>query len=306
MRKLSVIALMGTLPLFIGGCEALSFLPWVGGEEEEVVVVEEASPSPEQASPADPSVPSQAFNQPVEPGTQTASTPTASGLIQSTDPNKRASEVASNTGRPDPFSAVPTTPRIRPTARNQKQADAGGEDSVGRDIQGVPALPPIPSTPRFVKPPTPVETGTGATGAGAAGTGAAGAGAAGTTEGVDPGSDGSIPSVAQGPDLIPDLPAVPQPTLAERVKVTGAIQIGGVPHAIVEAPGQQPRYVKVGDYLANGQVLVKRIEMNGGFDPVVILEQSGIEVAKRVGESVPGETVDGSEAASIPNSTAQS
>jgi hypothetical protein len=40
----------------------------------------------------------------------------------------------------------------------------------------------------------------------------------------------------------------------------------------------------VGQRLSNGQVLVKRIEVNNGASPVVILEQYGREVARRVGE----------------------
>jgi len=39
----------------------------------------------------------------------------------------------------------------------------------------------------------------------------------------------------------------------------------------------------VGQQLANGQVLV-RIEINEGGDPIVILEQYGIEVSRAVGE----------------------
>jgi hypothetical protein len=43
------------------------------------------------------------------------------------------------------------------------------------------------------------------------------------------------------------------------------------------------RYVQAGQRLANG-VLVKRIEMNQGINPVVILEQNGIEVVRTVGD----------------------
>jgi hypothetical protein len=63
------------------------------------------------------------------------------------------------------------------------------------------------------------------------------------------------------------------------------VQVGGAILAIVKAPNELvQRYVRVGDQLANGQVLVKRIEMNGPT-PIVIFEQYGVEVAIAVGET---------------------
>jgi hypothetical protein len=38
----------------------------------------------------------------------------------------------------------------------------------------------------------------------------------------------------------------------------------------------------VGDRIANGQVLVKRIDVRPGSDPVVVLEQNGVEVTRFV------------------------
>ena len=61
--------------------------------------------------------------------------------------------------------------------------------------------------------------------------------------------------------------------------------VGGVAEAIVKAPNEATsRYVRAGQRLSNGQILVKRIEVNGGSDPVVILEQNGIEVSRAVGD----------------------
>jgi hypothetical protein len=40
--------------------------------------------------------------------------------------------------------------------------------------------------------------------------------------------------------------------------------------------------VREGDRLANGQVLVKRIEIVGISEPFVVLEQSGVEVIKMI------------------------
>ncbi len=83
----------------------------------------------------------------------------------------------------------------------------------------------------------------------------------------------------------PPLPPVPQPDVARAVEVSGVVQVGHETQIIVKAPNEPTsRYVKVGQRLANGTVLVKRVELNGGSEPVVILEENGIEVAKAVGE----------------------
>ncbi len=68
------------------------------------------------------------------------------------------------------------------------------------------------------------------------------------------------------------VPSPPQePDLASNVAVTGVIQIGNETQAIVLVPNEgTSRYVRVGQRLSNGQVLVKRIEMNEGVEPVVI------------------------------------
>jgi hypothetical protein len=81
-------------------------------------------------------------------------------------------------------------------------------------------------------------------------------------------------------------PAPPSPTaLADAVVVTGAVQVGGKWKVIVQEPdAPTSRYVSVGDSLANGQVLVKRV-IAGGGDPVVVLQQNGREVMKSLGGS---------------------
>ena len=81
-------------------------------------------------------------------------------------------------------------------------------------------------------------------------------------------------------------PPPPSPTEAIALKVTGVVQVGNEFKVIVQIPGENSeRYVSVGDRIANGQVLVKRVELNKLLDPVVIFEQYGQEVAKNVGEA---------------------
>lgn len=93
---------------------------------------------------------------------------------------------------------------------------------------------------------------------------------------VSPTTPGGTPTAA--------IPVAPSTTAANGVEVTGVVQVGNEVQAIVKAPGEAAsRYVRVGQRIANGQVLVKRIEMNAGAEPIVILEENGVEVARAVG-----------------------
>ena len=97
-----------------------------------------------------------------------------------------------------------------------------------------------------------------------------------------------MPGVIPQPDLASVLPPQPEPKLAQAVLVSGVIQVGTQPQAIIKVPSEPTsRYVQAGQRLASG-LLVKRIEMNEGSEPVVILEQYGIEVARMVGEAPMG------------------
>lgn len=87
-----------------------------------------------------------------------------------------------------------------------------------------------------------------------------------------------------------DLPVpeeVFEPTLAQEVIVTGLYEADGRTRIIVQAPEESSsRYVEVGQYLSNGQILVKRIDKNSFPSPTIILEQSGVEVAKTIGSDL--------------------
>ncbi|MGB5959959.1 MAG: hypothetical protein WBG73_04810 [Coleofasciculaceae cyanobacterium] len=78
-------------------------------------------------------------------------------------------------------------------------------------------------------------------------------------------------------------PAPPSVEIAQAVQVKGVVELGGKVSAIVkESEQSDSRSVSAGDYVAQGKVLVKRIEFNGNREPVVILEQNGVEVSKQV------------------------
>ena len=73
--------------------------------------------------------------------------------------------------------------------------------------------------------------------------------------------------------------------LAERAIVTGIVKLGGITKIIVKAPDEAyTRHVGIGEYVSNGQVLVKRVEGLNSVTPKVVLEQRGVEITKGVGE----------------------
>ncbi|NEP45845.1 MAG: hypothetical protein F6K35_44235, partial [Okeania sp. SIO2H7] len=97
----------------------------------------------------------------------------------------------------------------------------------------------------------------------------------------------AIPPPTARPQTTPATPPPPPPPstdLAEGVKVTGIVEVGSEKQIIVEAPNEATsRYVRVGQLIAGGKVLVKRIDFENG-EAIVILEENDVEIRKRVGE----------------------
>ncbi len=95
----------------------------------------------------------------------------------------------------------------------------------------------------------------------------------------------------QDPNPPPPKPAPPPPPStdnAKAVEVSGVVRVGNDILVIVKAPNEPTsRYIKVGQRIAGGQVLVKRVDFRSGADPIVVLEENGVEVSKAVGEKSP-------------------
>ena len=90
----------------------------------------------------------------------------------------------------------------------------------------------------------------------------------------------------------PPAPAPPPPPPstdnAKGVEVSGVVRVGNDILVIVKAPNEPTsRYIKVGQRIASGQVLIKRVDFKSGADPIVVLEENGVEVSKIVGEKSP-------------------
>ena len=188
------------------------------------------------------------------------------GLLQSTDPDERAKQVQASIGKKpliDPFASLPPnltlkTP-IEPAGTKAAPAGFPGSTTALPESKGGRSLPSLPAFPKSIeiRPPAIALSPPGA-----------------------PGKAGPGGKAGLSP-----LPALPKPTLAREVEVTGVVTFGGTARAIVKAPKEPTsRYVTVGQRLSNGQVLVKRIEVNSGSDPIVILEENGVEVARAVGD----------------------
>jgi hypothetical protein len=161
-------------------------------------------------------------------------------------------------GRPDPFSALPITP----TVVVKQNTDPVVPSIAPSIISLAPQLQP-PQTVATAQQPALLPT-------------------VAVPATVPPVAVVAPPAPIAAP-IVP--PAVPVPTIreAQTIAVSGIVQAGSRTSIIVRVPNEtSSRYAVVGDYLANGKVLVKRIEMQG-TEPLVVLEQDGAEFIKPVG-----------------------
>ncbi|MBD2100715.1 hypothetical protein [Leptolyngbya sp. FACHB-261] len=103
----------------------------------------------------------------------------------------------------------------------------------------------------------------------------------------DGGNDNNtdIPS----PAVVPVRPPEPQPVLAPQVAVTGIVQLPAGVYALVRAPQESTsRYVRVGERFSDGNLLLKRVDMNRFPRPVAVIEEVGKEVEREVGSQPVG------------------
>lgn len=252
MRRLLLI-LLATVPLT--GCQLLN-------RDQDIAVIDVVEAIEDGALDEAPAIPSlgggapeaegndaEAFEDPTVAAEGTGTTVSAD-LIRSTDPAARTRLVSQS--RTDPFATLPIPPEPEPvvipeSARNGAGAGAraaGNNAGGGNAAAGATASRPPEPTPPPVR--------------------------------VQPNNE---PLVTPSP--IAALPAIPQPVIAPTISISGVIQLGNEPYAILRSGGEPERYVKVGDRIANGAVRVKRIETLA-FEPRVILEENGIEVSRPI------------------------
>jgi hypothetical protein len=259
MRRSLLIVCAGMLTLWIGGC---------GSEDN--ASAPESSPSPSVAAKSPTAT--QNFAKPLVAEKNAAkkgeiASNRVPGLLQSTDPEERARQVQAGINvrksQSDPFASLPPLINLRTPAGTSGSTNTPSTGTTGTQTARVPQLPNFPQPP--------------------AGSGQKTAANPASTRAVPQGTP--LPGLRPAVPTISALPPLPEPTLAKAVEVSGVIVVGGIAEAIVKAPNESTsRYVRAGQRLSNGQILVKRIEVNAGSDPIVILEQNGIEVSRAVGE----------------------
>lgn len=96
------------------------------------------------------------------------------------------------------------------------------------------------------------------------------------------------PAIDQAlPKIIKELPPAPKPEQATAMEVSGVIEVAGTTQVIVKLASESfSRYIEVGERVANGKVLVKRVEGQNTLSPTVVLEEVGIEVPRKIGDRV--------------------
>ncbi|MEA5582677.1 hypothetical protein VB620_15160 [Nodularia harveyana UHCC-0300] len=232
------------------------------------------TPNPAVTPPVAESTPeAEPFSTPVV--TQPTTSVTAS-LIQPTNSIERERIVSK--GRDDPFAGIVEQTPLPPIVPINN----------GRNIVAPAGLPRIPILPTPPTQPTPSATRPNPSNPRANTPPVASNPPKTTATKPNPRPDSVLPEVMPG--VLPEssleavLPPPPQPELAEGVMVTGVVLIGQTAQAIIKVPNEETsRHVQAGQRLGSG-LLIKRIEMNEGSNPIVILEQYGIEVARMVGE----------------------
>ncbi|MEH1803657.1 MAG: hypothetical protein V7L13_31785 [Nostoc sp.] len=251
MGRTSKITIAAILTLAIAGCAS-----------EDTQQAINPVPIPKIAKKSPPAA--QSFKNPVIPAKQVSQVnPASVNLIQSTNATERARELMLSKDRSDPFAqlfgqTVPGMSKISgrpvPVLPKLPTASLAERKLPRRTIALNPKKSNVSYVPKKVNP---------------------------TLTSVLP---RVLPQVVPNPTLVSVLPPPAQPDLAKAVVVTGVVLISKEPQAIIKVPDEPTsRYVQAGQRLANG-VLIKRIEMNQGYNPIVIFEQYGIEVAKMVGE----------------------
>lgn len=233
-----------------------------------------------------------------------ATTAAPSGLISSTNPQERSRQVQRNLDAAreegaDPFGILPVE-----VSRSQRQAETITQQVTEEAGSGTPEASENRRTRTGTG--TATGTGTGTTADGRTTNGGAAAAEAPAPEElpgpplpalpmqtVDPLPDlpfesAATPRFAPEPTPVPQVPQTPPPPTAdtaEAIEVSGVMQIGNEVQIILRTPGSvNSQYVRLGQNVAGGRVVVRRVENLETGSPVVILEENGIEVARAVGE----------------------
>ena len=182
-------------------------------------------------------------------------------LLASTNGSSRADSIVA--GRADPFSPITQAPPVQaPTpiaaaTTPTGSVQAGPSSPSPSNVAPLP-IAPIPTTgqlPALPTSPNPVAL---------------------------PNTPAPLAALPSPNQLLGNAPTAVSPL---QVELTGVAQVGDRVALIVrEAASGTSRYTFAGDYLANGQILIKRIDVSAQ-EPQVVLEYNGREYTRMVGGS---------------------
>jgi hypothetical protein len=100
------------------------------------------------------------------------------------------------------------------------------------------------------------------------------------------GRSGSTSNIAIKPLPQPLATSSNSTKLARSIGVSGVIEVDGRTQVIVKLPNESfSRYVDVGSRISDGKIMVKRVEGEQTLSPIIVLEESGIEITRRVGDT---------------------
>ncbi len=257
MRKLVFVGLSGSIALTAAGCSSHSSVDIA------------PAPSPDSSSSPETSTAQQPFDAKSAPLVPQVATPeNMPGLMQSTNRDERARQIQTvidSDKRQDPFAAVPVV--LQPSSPRP--------DRPVIPVNRLPLLTPMPRQTKMRSMPAPqvayypyvppVKSR--------------------TVKNIPNTAQQNVPTLGKPKSpVITELPPLPSAALANAVEVSGVVVVGKVTQVIVKAPNEaSSRHVQTGQRLSNGQILVKRVELTAGGEPVIILEENGIEVAKTIG-----------------------
>ncbi len=146
MQKISLIVSAGTLAFLMGSC---SLLPWVNKSEE---TTKQTKP------PASPST-SKSKTQDSERRVKTEkpkSSVEVSGLIPTTNPDRRGKEAESASGRQDPFASIPVQPKVKKVAPST-ETGSNSDPSISTEPGLVEPLPESSQSPSEYSEPSRVD-----------------------------------------------------------------------------------------------------------------------------------------------------
>lgn len=103
----------------------------------------------------------------------------------------------------------------------------------------------------------------------------------------------TLPTLPTTTAALPDVtPPAPPVRLADQIAILGVVSVAGRASAIVQVPNESTsRYVHEGEFLSGGRLWVKRIDPGEMGDPIVVLEEAGVEVFRGIGPSLSQTTI---------------